>query len=96
MRRALRALGTLMIVAGVLTLGWAVLVWQWQDPFTAAYTHWQQGRLSAQLDRRMRDFRPSSQAHPSLAAMQVEIARDATRYRRSLRPGDALGSHARV
>src|SRR5206468_11362266 len=38
MRRAMRLFGSLLIVAGVLTLGWAVLVWQWQDAFTAAYT----------------------------------------------------------
>ena len=36
----------LMLGAGVLTLVWAVLVWQWQDPFTALYTHWQQHRLA--------------------------------------------------
>ena len=35
MRRALRIAGTLLILAGALTLAWTLLVWQWQDPFTA-------------------------------------------------------------
>src|SRR4051812_5254564 len=91
MRRGLRLLGTLMIVAGTLTLAWAVLVWQWQDPFTAAYTHWQQGRLAAQLDDRMRDLRPSRGRAASPAALRVEIAADARRYRRSLHDGEAIG-----
>jgi len=42
MRRAGRILGTLMILAGVLTLAWVVVVWRWQDPFTAIYTHIEQ------------------------------------------------------
>ena len=45
MRRLARIVGALMVVAGVLTLAWAVVVWRWQDPFTALYTHWQQSRL---------------------------------------------------
>lgn len=32
MRRLTRIVGTLMIVAGLGSLGWAVAVWQWQDP----------------------------------------------------------------
>jgi sortase A len=90
LRRVVRVLGTLMTVAGVLTLGWALLVWQWQDPFTAAYTHWQQGRLSAQLDRKMAEFRPHTKGK-SLAATRIAIANEAARYRKSLRAGDALG-----
>ena len=47
MRRTVRILGTLLILAGVLTLGWAVLIWQWQDPFTAAYTSYKQHKLKS-------------------------------------------------
>jgi sortase A len=90
LRRIVHVLGTLMIVAGVLTLGWAVLVWRWQDPFTAAYTYWQQSRLSSQLDRKMAEYRPDHQG-TSLAATRIAIANEAARYRKSLRPGDALG-----
>src|SRR5436309_9966019 len=42
MRRLARAAGLLLAGAGALTLIWAVVVWQWQDPFTALYTTWQQ------------------------------------------------------
>jgi sortase A len=90
MRHGARLLGTLMIVAGVLTLGWAVLVWQWQDPFTAAYTTWEQHRLTSQFDRRMSQFANHDHA-PSLAALRVEVARDAATYRKSLHRGDAIG-----
>jgi sortase A len=90
MRRGVRLLGTLMIVAGVLTLGWAVLVWQWQDPFTAAYTKWEQHRLASQLDREMSRFASHDDA-PSLAALRVEVAKDAATYRKSLHPGEAIG-----
>src|SRR5258705_9189110 len=48
-----RILGILLIVAGVLTLTWVVVVWQWQDPFTAIYTHIQQSRLSHSYERRV-------------------------------------------
>jgi sortase A len=91
MRRTLRVLGTLLIAAGALTLVWVGLVWRWQDPFTALYAHWQQGKLASQLDQRMRDFRPGRARSKSLAAVRVEIARDANRYRRSLHDGDAVG-----
>ena len=50
MRRFARIAGAVMIAAGVLTLAWAFTVWRWQDPFTALYTHWQQGRLADQYE----------------------------------------------
>jgi sortase A len=90
MRRALGWLGTLMIVAGALTLAWAVLVWRWQDPFTAAYTHWQQGRLASQFDRKIAEFTPDTDGK-SLAATRIQIAHEAARYRKSLHAGDAIG-----
>jgi sortase (surface protein transpeptidase) len=90
MRRVAGWAGTLMIAAGVLTLAWAVLVWRWQDPFTAVYTHWQQGRLGSQLDRKIAQFTPDTKGK-SLAATRIEVAHEAARYRKSLRPGDAIG-----
>ena len=29
----------MLLIGGVLVLVWTVLVWRWQDPFTALYTH---------------------------------------------------------
>jgi sortase A len=69
MRRAARVLGLLLIVAGIGTCGWAILVWQWQDPFTALYTKWEQGKLSSRLDSMMRDWKPpAAQPQPAPAA----------------------------
>ena len=38
-RRVVRITGTLMLVGGVAVLAWVLVVWRWQDPFTALYTH---------------------------------------------------------
>lgn len=91
MRRASRLLGALMILGGLLTLGWAVLVWQWQDPFTWLYTHHEQSRLSTQLDHRLATFRPVDTKAQPLATVRREVAAEAARYHRSLHRGDAIG-----
>ena len=91
MRRGARILGTLMVVGGVLTLLWVVVVWQWQDPFTALYTRWEQHRLASSYDERFAKFHPLQPAGDSLAAERMTIARDAARYRRDSRRGEAIG-----
>jgi sortase A len=93
MRGASRVLGTLMILGGLLTLGWAVLVWQWQDPFTWVYTHRQQSRLSVQLDRQLARYEPVAPParSDSLAAVRRQVAVEAARYRRTIHRGQAIG-----
>jgi sortase A len=91
MRRTIRILGTVLAVAGVLTLVWALVVWQWQDPFTALYTKWQQHKLDSQYEQREQSFVASPVATESLAAKRATIARDARRYRRSSGRGEAIG-----
>jgi sortase A len=91
MRRTARILGTLMLVGGVLTLLWVVVVWQWQDPFTALYTRWEQHRLASSYDERFAKFRPLRPADDSLAAERLTIAREAARYRRDSKRGEAIG-----
>jgi sortase A len=91
MRRLARITGGLMIACGVLTLAWAVLVWQWQDPFTAAYTRWQQHDLSQQLDRRFAEFQPFHVETADLALQSRRIAVEAATFRRVARPGEAIG-----
>jgi sortase A len=91
MRRAARLTGLLLMVAGVLTLAWAITVWQWQDPFTALYTHWQQGKLASNLDRQFAAYRPVLVQTGDLAAERRAIARDAATYRRRTRTGQAIG-----
>ena len=53
MRRLARLTGTLMIVAGVGALAWALAVWQWQDPFTAVLNELEQRELSSEFTRRL-------------------------------------------
>src|SRR5437660_9560145 len=91
MRRTVRILGTLMVVGGVLTLIWVVVVWQWQDPFTALYTRWQQHRLASSYDERFTKFHPIRPASDTLAAEQRAIAGEAARYRRDSKRGEAIG-----
>jgi sortase A len=90
-RLAGRILGLLLIVAGALTLTWVVVVWQWQDPFTAIYTHFQQNRLSHTYERRVQAYHPTPTRGKDLAAVQVEIAAEARAYRRTLHTGDPVG-----
>jgi sortase A len=89
-RRPVRILGTALVVAGSLMLVWALVVWQWQDPFTALYTKWKQHELSSQYDKRTSTFRRSISG-TTLAAERASIAREAKRYRSSSKRGEAIG-----
>ena len=54
----------------MLTLGWAALVWQWQDPFTAAYTSYQQHKLKSKYHKVFVAYKPRQRRMddgPSLA-----------------------------
>jgi len=90
MRRIARITGAILVGAGVLTLAWAIVVWRWQDPFTALYAHWQQGKLAHQLAGEERSYAPPS-PQSSLAAERDAIAAAAARFRRAARPGQAIG-----
>ena len=90
MHRAARILGSLLILAGVLTLAWVVVVWRWQDPFTAVYTHFQQARLASSYERQSAAFHPRV-ARGDLASVERQIATEARAYRRSLTTGQAVG-----
>ena len=91
MRRIARIVGVLMVVVGVLTLAWAVVVWRWQDPFTALYTHWQQNRLASSLDHRFAAYQPVRIDRADLAAERVAVSKDARAYRRTAKTGQAIG-----
>ena len=90
MRRLSRILGSLLVVAGALTLVWVVVVWRWEDPFTALYTHFQQARLSHAYERRAAEFHPRP-ATGDLAAVEHAVAQEATAYRKTLHRGDPVG-----
>jgi hypothetical protein len=80
-----------MVVAGALTLAWALIVWQWQDPFTAAYTHWQQHKLAQRLEREVAAFHPARPDRTGLAAERRQIEADARTFRQVATPGQAIG-----
>ena len=90
MRGRVHLLGTLLAVAGVLTLGWALVVWQWQDPFTALYTTWKQHQLASQYDKRARSF-TTTISGPTVPAERASIAREAKQYRLSSKRGQVIG-----
>jgi sortase A len=87
MRRVARIAGTLMIVAGVGALAWALTVWKWEDPFTAALNYFDQRQLAESLDRRLEEGR-----RPAAAAVDVRttLPHSAVEWRRSSKRGDAI------
>jgi len=95
MRQLLRITGAILVGAGVLGLGWALLVWQWQDPVTALYTTYQQHRLAESYDRTFASYHavpvPLVNHTVDLRAEQRLIKLEAARYRRTLKVGHALG-----
>jgi sortase A len=94
LRRVLRFVGTLAMCAGVLALVWAVVVWQWQDPFTALYTHFQQKHLAAVYQERAVKFEsqaPTAGVVPNVVDAQHEVRVAAARYRSALGTGDPVG-----
>lgn len=92
-RRALRITGTVLAAAGALGLIWVVIVWRWQDPFTALYTHWKQHQLAASYNRRSAAYTPSPRlrSEATLAAQLRVIRQEARRYRLQSKRGQAIG-----
>jgi sortase A len=91
LKKALRILGRTLIACGVLGLVWAVVVWRWQDPFTALYTKIQQDRLARQYDGLVARYNAPRFNGASLAAVQRVIAQEARRYRLATHQGQAIG-----
>jgi sortase A len=92
MRTAARRIGTLMIVAGALLLVWSVVVWQWQDPFTALYTKYRQHQLASQYSKAAAAYHAVRIPNRApLAEMRRTIAAEGARYRRSAKRGQAIG-----
>lgn len=89
MRRLLRITGTLMIVAGVGALAWALAVWQWQDPFTAVLNRLDQRELTQQFDRRL-DEGGTRLATASGSRLRASLPGAATRWRKGSKRGDAV------
>jgi sortase A len=91
-RRATRIAGTVLIVAGVLMVAWTVVVWRWQDPFTALYTRYQQHKLASSYQHLLASFpAPHYAAGATLAEARSEVRSEARTYRLHAKPGSAIG-----
>jgi sortase A len=90
MRRGVRALGTFVAIAGVGLLAWVLVVWQWQDPFTALYTKWKQHELAQQYDKLLTTYHPRA-AKGSLAAIRRDLRIEARDFRHEAKIGQAIG-----
>ena len=81
-----------MIAAGVLLGAWTVVVWRWQDPFTALYTHFEQEKLAGTLSKEFAAFRPSPAMRSlALAARRDAVAAEAAAFRRQTHEGEPIG-----
>ena len=91
-RRPLRLFGTVLLAVGVLTLAWVVVVWRWEDPFTAIQTYFSQRHLHASYDRRsiafMRTLPPPAK---NASGAWREAARAARSYDATLKTGSPVG-----
>lgn len=81
--RASRPFALLLLVAGLGTLAWTLVTWQWRDPLTSLYTLWQQRQLEARYD----ELASGAQ----LAAARGRVEEKARRFRLRLRAGDPVG-----
>jgi sortase A len=93
LRRALRALSTVMIVAGVILLADAGLTLVWQEPVSAVYAHLQQGKLDDQLEElEEAPLAPAEErALEKIPDPRRKLAFRARALARRLEPGDAMG-----
>jgi sortase A len=93
MRRALRALSTVLIVAGVLLLADGAVTLLWEEPLSSLYTRIQQGRLGDRLAELERAG-PSPVERRALARLHDPERRLRFAARAALRrsrPGDPVG-----
>jgi len=92
-RRTLRALSTVLIVAGVLVLADAITTLVWQEPITALTTKVKQDDLSGELDRLRARLPPpvELQALRGLHTTARRVAFAARSWDRQRKPGDPVG-----
>ena len=96
-------LGTFLLVVGIGVLAWTATVYLWKDPFTTAYTAYEQRRLASNLDSAFESWRPSGEAvsRPSAPEPEPEpesepprrhddVSREAKRFRVQSHEGDAI------
>jgi sortase A len=70
-------------------------VYLWKDPFTTAYTAYEQRRLESNLDRQFETWKPSPElvvqpGKPKPEPDRDDVSRDAKRFRLASEDGDAI------
>jgi sortase A len=92
-RSAARALANVLIVVGALLLADAATTLLWQEPLSALYAHFQQGRLSQRLDRL--ETQPATPLERRVLAHLPNVSRRlafaARLLERRTQPGDPIG-----
>jgi sortase A len=90
-------LGTLLLVVGFGILAWAATVYLWKDPFTTAYTAYEQRKLESTLERQFEAWRPTrrpvarpGKPTPKPARPREDVRWEARRYRLASQEGDAV------
>jgi sortase A len=91
MRRALRALSTVLIVSGAMLIADAGLTLIWQEPISAVYAKLQQRQLAGQLRDLQNLTDLQLRALQRLRTENRRIAFLARLERRRSQPGDAIG-----
>ena len=88
-------LSTLLLVIGIGVLAWTATVYLWKDPFTTAYTAYEQRRLEENLDRQFESWKPSPElvvqpGKPKPKPERDDVSREAKRFRLASEDGDAI------
>ena len=90
--------GTFLLVIGLGILAWAATVYLWKDPFTTAYTAYEQRKLESKLDRRFETWQPirrpasheTANPKPKPKPKIEDARREARRFRLESHEGDAI------
>ena len=89
-------LGTFLLVIGIGVLAWAATVYLWKDPFTTAYTAYEQRQLASNLDSAFESWEPApkpkpvSRPAPTPKPQHDNVSREAKRFRLESDDGDAI------
>ena len=85
-------LGTLLLVIGVGVLAWAATVYFWKDPFTTAYTAYEQRQLASNLDEQFDSWRPNREpvSQSGEPTKRDDVSHEAKRFRLASKDGDAI------
>jgi sortase A len=85
-------IGTFLLLIGLGVLAWAATVYFWKDPFTTAYTAYEQRRLASNLDEQFDSWHPTREpvAESGDSVKRDDVSREAKRYRLASQDGDAI------